>query len=90
MSSALFHDLFIYGDDAYEILMDVRKKYATSFEGLHFPDYFPNESGFLLPGLARLLGLGRTHYKRLTVEHLAEVPGTALGSRPIAKSRHPP
>ena len=43
---ALYHDLRVYGDDAYEIIADLHSKFGTTFEGFGFTTYFPTEGLF--------------------------------------------
>jgi hypothetical protein len=64
MSSAIYQDLGIAGDKAWELLTDVAKKFITSFEGFEFELYFPEEAEARLPDNMR---------RRLTVGHLVEV-----------------
>ena|SRR6185437_419132 len=67
--SAIYHDLRLYGDDAYELLTEVSKRYSVSFSGFVFSAYFPGE-GFLGNFWA---WRAKNKWKRLTVGHLAAV-----------------
>ena len=66
---ALYHDLRLYGDDAYEILSELSKRYGVSFTGFSFSAYFPSEG--LLTALLRFRS--PENWKRLTVGHLVAV-----------------
>jgi hypothetical protein len=67
--TSLYPDLRIYGDDAYEILVEMHQKFGTDFSEFAFAQYFPLEGG-LGPWFQRLCGKS---WKPLTVGHLAAV-----------------
>jgi hypothetical protein len=60
-SVELYNDLQIGGDDAYEMLTEVSKKYGITFTELNFHDYFPYETEAAWFYFKSLLGL---RYKR--------------------------
>lgn len=68
----IYHDLFVAGDDAIELFERVHKEFGTDFTGLHFPEYFPNETDSIFYYWFRFLGL-RGNFKELTVSHLVNV-----------------
>jgi Protein of unknown function (DUF1493) len=72
MSAAIFHDLGIAGDDADELLKDVASRFGTSFAGLDFHAYFPDETEAFVWHWASKLGF-RPKHKVLTVAHLVAV-----------------
>jgi uncharacterized protein DUF1493 len=73
-STAIYHDLRIAGDDAYELFEMVATRFGTSFEGFDWPKYFPNETQIgPLWRLAEKLGHDETKWRRLTVGHLLAV-----------------
>ena len=84
MASSLYHDLGITGDHAREIMIDVAKRYGTSFKGFKFPSYFPKENEPVWNKLARKVGAKRK-LKRFTVRHLASVIERGSWFEPGAK-----
>jgi hypothetical protein len=72
MSAAIFHDLDIAGDDAYELLKDVVARFGTSFADLDFHSYFPDEFEAFVWNWASKLGF-RPKHKVFTVAHLVAV-----------------
>ena len=72
-AARLFHDLGIAGDDAAGLLGEVVDKFGTSFEGLKFDDYFPDEAEAMPAFWLQRLGIGGRRWKPMTVRHLAEV-----------------
>jgi hypothetical protein len=68
--AALYHDLCIYGDDAYEILSGLHKQFGTNFSKFDFAAYFPQEGGILGLWRQRLFGKSRMP---LTIGHLTAV-----------------
>lgn len=72
--SAIWHDLRIGGDDAWELVEWVAKRYEVSFHDFKFSDYFPGETEWGLSWwLARKFGHPETKKRRLTVGHLFAV-----------------
>jgi hypothetical protein len=69
----LFHDLRVYGDDAYELLQQIHDAFGTSFRDLDFCAYFPNETegGWTY----RIDAFFRPSYRKkpLTLGHLVAV-----------------
>jgi hypothetical protein len=71
--STFYQDLYIVGDDLYELLVEITKRYGTSFEGFHFDTYVPNEGTALFYYWAMRLGFCKDSFPCLTIEHLASV-----------------
>jgi len=67
-----YHDLGISGDDAFEMLEEIGKRFDVSFAGFQFDRYFPREVEALGEHFSRLLGR-RPKRERLTIQHLAYV-----------------
>ncbi len=42
--SLVYHDLKISGDDAFELLNNIHKKFGTNFSEFDFEKFFPNET----------------------------------------------
>jgi hypothetical protein len=72
LSTAIYQDMGLGGDDAGELLDEIHARFGTSFSSLNFPDYFPNESEVMWCHWAKKLGF-RQNFKRLTVAHLVAV-----------------
>ena len=72
-ADALYQDLWIMGDDAFELLERVSKRFGVSFAKLDFSSYFPDEAGALFNHLKAKLGWPDRKRRRLTVGHLASV-----------------
>ena len=73
-STAIFHDLSIAGDDAYEFLANVQKRFGTKFERMDFSKYIPDETEAIWFHFGRLLGLHPEKKKRrLTIGHFLDV-----------------
>ncbi len=73
--AAIYHDLWLAGDDAGELLDDIHDRFGTDFRGMWFPTYFPSEGweSFSEHWL-KLLGFRKKAYwRRLTVGHLVAV-----------------
>lgn len=70
-STLIYDDLLISGDDASELIGRIHAEFGTSFKGLHFPDYFPNETESMMFRVYLLFGGKRK--RPLTVGHLIEV-----------------
>lgn len=73
-TTEIYHDLYIAGDDASELLDTIAARFGTSFEGLWFPTYFPNE-GEVGPLGYWAMRLGHRDKKRrpITVAHLVSI-----------------
>jgi hypothetical protein len=73
-STAIYHDLWIAGDDAGELLDAIHNRFGTDFHGLHFDRYFPNEGEVFPEHILKLLGFRKkAKWQRLTVGHLVDV-----------------
>jgi hypothetical protein len=72
-STKIFHDLGIGGDDAFELLESIVKRFGTSFASLDFHAYFPNETESLSYFWFMKLGFYRTAIKPLTTAHMVAV-----------------
>ncbi|MCA0201637.1 MAG: DUF1493 family protein [Proteobacteria bacterium] len=70
--TALFHDLRIAGDDAWELMDGIVKRFPIDATGFDFSQFFPSEGDTAPYWLLRLTGLHK-RYKRLTVAHITEV-----------------
>lgn len=68
----ILQDLGISGDDADEMLSEVRKAFGTRFDGFVFHDYFPSDDEAGGERWLRRLGF-RDDRKALTVGHLLDV-----------------
>jgi hypothetical protein len=79
----VYHDLKISGDDALELLGDLRDEFGTDFSKLNFSEYFPEESEAFPEHLARLLGSGAAR-KPLSVGHLLQVVRVGQWQEPSA------
>ena len=55
----LLHDLSISGDEAWDLLSGVQKRFGTSLSGMNFEEFFPNESESIFYRRGRFLGLGK-------------------------------
>ena len=69
----LYHDLQIAGDDAAELLREVKKAYGVSFQGFWFSDYFPDETSALWYSVAARVGLRDRNRGSFTVGHLVAI-----------------
>lgn len=72
LSTELYHDLHIHGDDAGEMLDEVYDKFKPSFEGFKFNAFFPNETE-ALPRFAKWLGFRDRTVGSFTVAHLIAI-----------------
>ena len=73
-SAAIYHDLRIAGDDVSELFDMITARFGTSFEGLYWPTYFPNETQIgPVWWLAERLGHHETKWRHVTVGHLLAV-----------------
>ena len=68
----LWHDLQLGGDDMFELLGAVHQQFDTSFEGLNFTSFFPEEHEAMGAGWASKLGF-RSKLKPVSVQHLVDV-----------------
>lgn len=66
----LYRDLNLYGDDACELLENIRKDFGVNFTGFEFDCYFPNETEGMYYLWGRRIGLWRNRFKHLTIGHL--------------------
>jgi len=71
-STRLFHDLRISGDDAFDLLTEIHRKFGTSFKALDFHAYFPAEGDDFGWRLWKLFGY-TDNQKALTLGHLLKV-----------------
>jgi hypothetical protein len=69
----LYHDLWLSGDDAFELLEDVQKKFGTSFRAMDFNIYFPYEGENYGAWLLSRLGFPPTKFRAVTVGHMLDV-----------------
>ncbi|WP_421791441.1 DUF1493 family protein [Hyphobacterium sp.] len=63
LDSAIFHDLGIFGLDAWELFSDISEALPVNFEGFDFKAHFPNESD-LFPNYRK------QHRPRITIRDL--------------------
>lgn len=68
----ILHDLGIAGDDAWELLEKLNRRFGTDFSRMSFTSYFPNETEALGVHWAKLLGF-RSSFRPITVGHLEKV-----------------
>jgi hypothetical protein len=68
----LYHDLRISGDDAWELLETIQKKFGTQFDGFEFTNYFPSEPDAIFHHMQKLFG-SKDSFKRFPVGHLVRV-----------------
>ena len=68
----LFHDLSISGDDAADFFDRVHKRFGTSFSGMNFEEFFPNETEGIFYRRGRFLGFGRPK-REFSIGHLLEI-----------------
>lgn len=71
-STRIYHDLFISGDDADELLEKIHAKFGTEFEELDFSAYFPEETDSFIWHFAMRLGV-KCKKKEMTIGHLLDV-----------------
>jgi len=70
-SARIFQDLSILGHDAGDLLDRLHREFGTSFAGLDFEAYFPDEGDGMLYVVFDLFGWFKK--KSMTVEHLVAV-----------------
>lgn len=68
--SRLLHDLRITGDDAYELLDEIEKKYDVTWGGFVTKEYFPDEGEAIWWWLKNLFGFKDKVHKEITVGDL--------------------
>jgi hypothetical protein len=67
----LYEDLGVYGDDAFELLINYGEQFNVDLSKFMAADYFRGEGDVILPALIRfLLNRPKPKYKTLTVSHL--------------------
>jgi hypothetical protein len=73
LTTRLYQDLRIMGDDADELFISIMERFGTSFAGINLSAYFPGEyaAGYLY--LASLFGMPDRKRRSLTVQHLLAV-----------------
>jgi len=71
--TAIYHDLHLAGDDAHQIVLEIVKRYGTSFEGFNFDTYFASEYAAAWRYWSAKLGFPDTKRPRLTVAHIVRV-----------------
>ncbi len=74
-NSSLFRDLGIWGDDAWDLIEALEKKYHVSMNDFRFVDYFPSEGSFIFI-FDWLLDIHK-RYKPITVKELADILNAA-------------
>lgn len=72
LSQRLYHDLCITGDDAYELLENIQKRFGTKFDGLDFHEYFSAEPDILTSIIEKWFPSVISE-KPVTIRHLVEV-----------------
>jgi hypothetical protein len=68
----LLHDLSISGDDAWELLSGIQKRFGTSLSGMNFEEFFPNETESVFYRRGRFLGFGRPK-RDFPLRHLLKI-----------------
>jgi hypothetical protein len=68
----LWQDLHLGGDDVVELLERIHQKFGTSFEGLVYSRFFPEEHEAIGASWAARLGLGSKR-EHVRVQHLVDV-----------------
>ena len=86
--SALYHDLYVVGDDLEEYLAEIAKRHGTSFEDFRFDTYVPNELTAAFYYCALRLGFLKDSFPRLTIEHLAAVVQLGKWFEPSDRTDH--
>ncbi len=71
--SALYQDLYIVGDDLEEFVVEIIKRYGTSFDGICLRAWAPDELTAAFYWCAMRLDFCKDSFPRLTIEHLAMV-----------------
>lgn len=68
----LYHDLYISGDDAVELIEGINATFGTKFEGFEFAKYFPDETEGLVLKIVEFFGY-KVRQSELSVHHMREV-----------------
>src|SRR3978361_649151 len=73
LTTRLYQDLRIMGDDADELFISIMERFGTSFAGINLSAYFPEEyaAGYLY--LASLFGMPDRKHASFTGQHLPDV-----------------
>jgi len=71
IDASIWHDLGVYGDDAWELLAQLHEALGVSFDGFHFNDYFPSETFLCSP-------VNKSRYRQITVQELIEFVSSGL------------
>lgn len=87
--TAIYHDLWLAGDDAGDLLDEIRSRFGADFRELWFPTYFPSECWEAFSEhLLKLIGLPKmAPWKRLTVGHLIDVVQRGVWFEPPTPNR---
>ncbi len=73
IETRIFHDLFLYGDDADEFLVEYKNRYSVDFSKFDFNMYFPSEGDIIFPFfIIKFFRLDIGTYKELKVKDLVE------------------
>lgn len=72
LEQRLYHDLGITGDDAYELLENIQKRFGTNFRKLDFHKYFSADPDFITGLIERWFPSVITE-KPVTIRHLVDV-----------------
>jgi hypothetical protein len=74
LSTLVYHDLRIDGDDAAELLADISNSFAVSFKGMDFHAYFPDETEAIWWHWGSKLGIvSLRRFRPCTIGHLLNV-----------------
>ena len=68
----VWHDLYLSGDDAYEMLETIQKRFGTSFLSMDFNRYFPGETEGFFYMWAERFGM-KSKFRPLSLGHLIAV-----------------
>jgi hypothetical protein len=72
-STRLYHDLFIAGDDATELIDKIHDVFGTAFEKFVFDRFFPDEETAMYYMWSARLGYKGKRWVELTFGHLVSV-----------------
>jgi hypothetical protein len=70
-TTELYYDLSLAGDDTCEVLEALTRQFGTSWDGMQFERYFPDEATALFNQIAKWLGYRRKN--SFTIGHLLNV-----------------